>query len=38
MLGYIKSIPVSSSFETIPFIEELLEKKLKARQIAPFLS
>ncbi|MFH1186682.1 MAG: DNA repair protein RecO [Candidatus Levyibacteriota bacterium] len=37
-LGYIQPIPMSSNFNTTAFIEQLLEKKLKSRQIAPFLS
>ena len=37
-LGYIKPISISSTFNTTAFIEQILEKKLKTRQIAPFLS
>lgn len=36
-LGYIKPILLSSNFNTTSFIEQILEKKLKTRQIAPFL-
>ncbi|PJA00539.1 MAG: hypothetical protein COX78_00365, partial [Candidatus Levybacteria bacterium CG_4_10_14_0_2_um_filter_35_8] len=33
-LGFLKPISVDENFNTISFIEQILEKKLKTRQVA----
>lgn len=37
-LGFLKPMGVDANFNTISFIEQILEKKLKTRQIAPLMA
>lgn len=38
LLGFLKPIGVSANFNTVSFIEQIIEKKLKSRQIASLLT